>query len=828
MLFKGTPSFPDIPQALRERGARFNGTTWLDRTHYYETLPSSDENLEFAIKLESERMTKTEIEDDVLRTELDVVRNELLRGENNPSRVLFQRVQAAAFARHGYGHPTIGLMDDLNVMTPDDLRGFFRKHYVAERTVLVIAGDFEVERAKELVATHFRALPSGDPGDRAAAELESQLREPPQDGERSFNLYRVTEVNELVAAYHIPAGGHVDFPLIQIVIHLLGLRPTGLLYRNLIDTSLAARVSCVSLSLHDPGLVLASVDVAQEEHCEEAEQRLLATVEQELIDSIDEAQVDRARNEILKRRALEIADTSQLAIALTEPIAVGDWRYYFLQQERLTSATVDDVKRVCREYLVPQNRTLGRLIAGKRDIQTEIPDRDSNDLVAQIKTDVAAPVEGEPFDPSPRSMEASLQHGTIGPQFRFARLQRATRAAQVTFLAHVRIGDQDSLQGQNAATNVLSEWLPRGTQNRDHVAVQDALREQKAWVQSEGFRGGCSFDGQVSRESLPAYLDLVREMIREPRLEDHEFDVLRSAALSSYDQQRTQPASIAANELRRRLAVHPSDDVRYVATIDEKRQAMESLTPDDCRALYESCFCGQMGELVLIGPDLEQIDASQFGWLENWNAATEPERIVEAAQINEGDHVEIHIADKSNIGFSAGMNLALRDDHEDYPALVLANYVFGGATLVSRLSSEVRGKRGLSYSIYSGLNAHPIDLRGRFTIAATTNPENRAELAETVIAQLDQWVNDGLSTDEVEQGKASLLASRFVARAKDRNVASMVATQEFAGRTLGFLAKMDERIEGLGTEEINEAVRRWIEPQRMIYVQAGDLKSAGK
>jgi zinc protease len=250
---------------------------------------------------------------------------------------------------------------------------------------------------------------------------------------------------------------------------------------------------------------------------------------------------------------------------------------------------------------------------------------------------------------------------------------------------------------------------------------------------------------------------------------------------------------------------------------------MADLTPDDCRALYDSSFGGELGEFVLIGPDLEGVDGARLDWIQDWPAASPPERIVEVAQLNDGDAVEIQIADKTNIGYSAGMNLALRDDHQDYPALVLANYLFGGATLVSRLSTEVRGKRGLSYSIYSSLNAHPIDQRGRFSIAATTNPENRAELLEAVTEQLRLWVEDGLTKDEVEQGKASLLASRFVARAKDRNVASLIATQEFAGRTLEFLAELDEQIESLTAESVNEAVRRWVDPQRMIHVQAGDL-----
>ena len=90
MLFKGTPEHPDVPKSLQDRGARFNGTTWVDRTNYYETLPASDDNLRFALELESDRLLNSFIKGEDLESEMTVVRNEFERGENSPSRVLMQ------------------------------------------------------------------------------------------------------------------------------------------------------------------------------------------------------------------------------------------------------------------------------------------------------------------------------------------------------------------------------------------------------------------------------------------------------------------------------------------------------------------------------------------------------------------------------------------------------------------------------------------------------------------------------------------------------------------------------------------------------------------
>src|SRR3954464_6699755 len=129
MLFKGTPTHPQIPKALTERGAEFNGTTWLDRTNYYETLPASDENLEFALRMEADRMVNSNIKKEDLNSEMTVVRNEFERGENTPSLILSQRIMAVAYEWHNYGKSTIGNRADIERVPIEKLRGFYKKYY---------------------------------------------------------------------------------------------------------------------------------------------------------------------------------------------------------------------------------------------------------------------------------------------------------------------------------------------------------------------------------------------------------------------------------------------------------------------------------------------------------------------------------------------------------------------------------------------------------------------------------------------------------------------------------------------------------------------------
>src|SRR5215475_131848 len=139
MVFKGTPMHSNIPQALQDRGARFNGTTTPDRTNYFETVPASDENLEFCIRLEADRLVHSPIRQEDLDSEFTVVRNEFERSENAPIGVLAKRIAAAAYEWHNYGKSTLGNRNDIERMPVAHLRAFYKQYYQPGNVVLIVA-----------------------------------------------------------------------------------------------------------------------------------------------------------------------------------------------------------------------------------------------------------------------------------------------------------------------------------------------------------------------------------------------------------------------------------------------------------------------------------------------------------------------------------------------------------------------------------------------------------------------------------------------------------------------------------------------------------------
>ena len=157
LVFKGTPSLPGktIVEEFARRGMRFNGTTFYDRTNYYETFAASDENLDWALKMEADRMVNSFIARSDLDSEMTVVRNEMESGENNPGRVLWQNMTAAAYQWHNYGKSTIGARTDVENVKIENLQGFYRTYYQPDNATLIVTGKFDAAKTLERIEQYF-------------------------------------------------------------------------------------------------------------------------------------------------------------------------------------------------------------------------------------------------------------------------------------------------------------------------------------------------------------------------------------------------------------------------------------------------------------------------------------------------------------------------------------------------------------------------------------------------------------------------------------------------------------------------------------------------
>ncbi|REK12908.1 MAG: insulinase family protein [Planctomycetota bacterium] len=823
MVFKGTPTHPHIPKALQERGARFNGTTWVDRTNYYETLPASEDNLNFALELEADRLVNSFIRQEDLFSEMTVVRNEFEAGENSPSNLLSQRIMSAAFDWHNYGKDTIGNRSDIERVPIKNLQAFYKKYYQPDNCMLVIAGKFDEKTAMQLVEKHFGSIPKPE------RELpKTYTEEPPQDGERSVTLRRVGDVGIVAAAYHVPSGAHEDMAALDVLANVMGSAPSGRLYEALVKSKQATAVGSSASNWHDPGVFQVEAEVRKGDSLDEVKDILLDVVESSGDSTFSEEEVERAKQKLLKQRELAATDTSRIAVQLSDWGAQGDWRLYLLHRDRLEKVTPEMVQDVAKRYLRRENRTLGIFIPSEKSEKAEVPPRP--DLAAlfdgyQGREEVAL---GEAFDPTPKNIDERSQNVTLSGGIKGILLPKKSRGEAVYLRLVLRYGDLESLKGRVTAAEMLPAMLVRGTKHLTRQQLQDELDKNGATLSASGSAGTAVFTIQAKRDKLPAVIDLLKQVLREPTLPEEEFEILRRAQLSSLEEQLTNPAVLAITRVRRQVSPYPKDDVRYVPTVEEEIERFKNVTRDDVQKLYDEFLGAQAGELAIVGDfDADECLKGLQAALADWTSDKPYGRIPsEYFPDVPGATERILTPDKANAVYMAGEAFPLKETDPQYAAMVVGNYVFGGGALSSRLGDRVRQKEGLSYGIGSYLSSDAIDARASLTISAICNPQAMDKVSTAIREELDRLLADGVTPSELAQAKQGYLQQQQVSRTSDATLAAILTENLEADRTMAFYGDLEKRISSLSPEQVLKALRTYVDPNKLVIVDAGDFAKA--
>jgi zinc protease len=819
MVFKGCPKFPNVPRALRDHGANFNGTTWVDRTNYFETMPATDENLEFGIELESDRLTRSFLKRDDLLSEFTVVRNEFEAGENSPMRVLLQRMTATAYEWHNYGKSTIGNKADIERVPIENLEAFYKKYYRPDNALLVVAGKFTEAKALELIAKHFGPLKKpADPLPKTYTE------EPPQDGERHVTLRRVGTVGMIGAVYHIPAAAHGEFPACLVLEGVLSNPPSGRLYKALVETKKASSVYGMTFAWHDPGLLVVGAET-EPAKTEEARETMIRVLEGLAETPVTEEEVDRIKRQFKTGREQLVANSQRLAIELSEWAGAGDWRLFFLHRDRMEKVTAADVNKAAAKYLVRSNRTVGVYVPTQAPERAAVPP--SPDVAALVKgyKGREAVAAGEAFDPTPENIEARVVRGTVGEGVKTAVLEKKTRGNTVNLALTLRFGNADALKGKVEAAELLGAMLMRGTKTKTRQQIRDELDKLGAQVSAVSGTGVLSVRIQAKRGTLPEVLAIVGDVLRNPAFPGAEFDTLKRERVDRLEKGRTEPQALAMAALQRKLDPHKPDDVRYTPTVAESVERMKAVELKDVRDVYETMLGSGAGELGIAGDldgpaALKQLD----GFLRGWTAKVPYKRIESKTTPTVGGLEVILTPDKANAVYLAGLAMPVNDSDPDYAALLIGNYALGGAPLSSRLSNRVRGKDGLSYGVMSMVQADPIDKQGAFLTFAIANPLNMKKVDAAIAEEIKEFIEKGASADELEGAKNGYLQSRRVARSSDATLAAQLAGALHAGRTYAYEAELDKRISAIQPGDVKKAFEKHVSPKNLAVIQAGDFK----
>jgi zinc protease len=819
LVFKGSKKYPDGWAQFSRRGMRFNGSTWFDRTNYFASFSHNEDNLKWYLGWQADAMVNAFIAKKDLDSEMTVVRNEMEIGENNPSRILFEKTLATMYQWHNYGKSTIGARTDVEGVDIERLRAFYRRHYQPDNATLVVSGKFDVNRTLAMITEAFGPVP------KPKRELPRLYTlDPVQDGERSITLRRVGGVPLLFSAYHVPPGAHPDTASVELMAALMTDAPAGRLHKALVETKKAAAVFAFSVPLHDPGFAIFGAQLAANQDPESARAALLQTLEGVAANPFTAQEVDRARAKWLNDWEQRFTDPEKVGIALSEFVALGDWRLYFLLRDRVKAATTEQVNRGAMTHLLQANRTFAQYVPTPKPERAPAPV--SVDLAAQLKD--YKPVEKlasvESFEATPANIEARTRRLAIEPGLKVALLPKPTRGDAAVAQLVLRTGNLEALKGRHDSATMLARLFDKGTQKRSRQELQDRLTALKAELSVSGSATALNVTVKTTREHLPAVVELIGEMLRTPAIDAASLEEVRAQALSGLQAQRDEPAAIVSNTLSRHGNPYAADDPRYAPTFAEIEQRLRAMTLEQVRDFHARFHGASNAQFSAVGSfDESAVRAAAQRAFGSWASATAVQRVPTPLVALPPARLVTRTPDKQNAVMGMRLPLAVKELDADHVPLLLANFIVGGSPS-SRLWVRVREKEGLSYGLGTQISFNPHEASSMFTGQAAFAPSNRARVEAAIREELERSLKDGFTEAEVTQAKQGLLSFRRLSRAQDDSLAGSLVSNEWLGRNFQSAQALDEAIAKVTSQQAFEAWRRHIDLSRLVWVLAGDFK----
>lgn len=822
MLFRGTPSMPDALGEFSRRGLQANGTTSADRTNYYASFAADPDTLDWYVRWQADVMVNATISREDLDSEMTVVRNEMERGENSPFRILMQKMQAAAFQWHNYGKSTIGARSDVENVDIEQLRAFYRDYYQPDNATLIVSGRFDVEPTLQLIADAFTPLHRPD------RSLPPEYTvEPVQDGERKVMLRRQGGSPLIAALYRIPAAGDPDFIPLDLGVSILGDTPSGRLYHALVRNELSTSVFGFAAAMEQPGYALFGAQLEPGMDQDKAMETLTTALENIKDNPFEHTDLERIRNKWLTGWSRTFADPIHLASALSESVAEGDWRLFFWHRDQVENAELADVQRVIDAYLVSGNRTSGLYIPTEDPVRA--PEAPEIDLATMLSG-----YEGNPdseataaFDPSPDHIDdsterdvLSLDNGTV----ELALLPKPTRGDRVEARLRINFGDAELLKGYRTESSATAAMLTRGTTSMTRQEIQDRFDALRATVGFSGGPGYVSANLSTVSEHLPELIGVVLHLIRDADFPDAELAEFKRQNNTAITNAMAEPDALAARALARHGNPWPSDDVRYVPTFEESLDDIAALKPEALREFHKQFYGAGNTLLSAVGSfDADAVKAAIQNGLQGWKPAPAYTRIPDPYHPVTPETFEIKTPGKANAFYISALPLEIQDTDPEFPALYLANYLLGSSE-TSRLWTRVRTQEGLSYNVRSNLDLSSYEPSGSWSIYAIFAPEDKEKLERVIDEELQRALEQGFTTQEVEQGVYALLNYRRLARTRDGVLAGTWLHYLQTDRTFAWSQSIDDALQKLTADDVNTTLRKAFDPNTLSTAIAADFK----
>ncbi len=840
--FKGTPTFnkksgTDITKLLSAHGAQMNATTWNDRTNYYETIPS--DKIELALHIEADRMRNSLLLEEDKAAEMTVVRNEFERGENNPNSILNKEIWATAYMAHPYHHSTIGWRSDIENMPIEILREFYNTYYWPDNATLTIIGDFQKDNLFTLVDKYFGKIT------KAPHQIpQPYTTEPNQLGPRYVTIKKPGQLAMISKAYKIPGRMHADLPALQVLSEIVGSGESSVISKTFVNTGLSNYGYASATDFQEVGLFSVALGFSPDKDIEKLNKQLGEMIENVKIDGVSQEDVNRVVSKLNTQTILYRDGSASIAGALTEAIAGGDWTDYIKRSERLKQVTANDVKRVANTYLLENQSTTGYFIpekaGGTKIIDTKasnlIPIENSKYYFRNPKnTDLIG--ENNSTITGKNLSKITSSYKIIKPLINEEKYTRnkivgidvvtAKTAAKgfVTAMASFPISNFFT-KGKNEMIPTLTvNMLSKGTVNFNKFEFSQKLEKLGSNIRISSNKNNVTIRFKCLTKDLEILISLMAEELRRPLFKNEEFELLKQQTIDGMKRGLTDPRTQGSIALSQ--AIYPKNHPNYTSDIEYTIEKIKEISLQDLKEFHNDYFGTAGMHLVVVGDiSINALESPLKKHLSDWSGGITSKATFTEPSATKAVIKVVTIPQKPSAELFIGTYTGIERNDKDYLPLYIGTSVLGGG-FSGRLMQTVRDNEGLTYSIYS---RHEGDNNagGYWNVNASFNPDLFGRGLKSTMFQIETWIKDGISNEELSFIKNNITGSFKVGMATTSGLASTLLSFLERGLAPSYLGKFSKDVEAITVEQVNQAIKKYVDLDKMVIIKSGSLDKNGE
>ncbi|BAY25836.1 peptidase M16 domain-containing protein [Calothrix sp. NIES-2100] len=818
MMFKGTQTRPiQFGRLFSALGSDSNAFTSYDQTAYYGTAERN--KLKALLILEADRMQNSLIGTEQLASEKRVVISELQGYENSPEYRLNRAVMRAAFPDHGYGLPVGGTKADVEKFTVEQVQQYYQKYYSPDNAVLVIVGDFQTAPTLEAVKEIFGKLPNTQPStvNRQPSTVNRQ-----QLSASPIVLQEAGAGELLQVVYPLPDVNHPDVPALDVMDYILTEGRTSRLDQVLVESGLASEISASVVSLREFGWYELLVTAASDQNLTKIDSVLNQAIANLVKSGVTAAEVNRAKTQLEAAVILANRDLTNQAMQLgNDETTAGDYRYTERYLAAIRKVTPADVVAVVKKYLKPEARIVGLFEPSQKQTKAG-----TNKAHSAQNTENFAP--GSPVAPTevlkylPAVDEAiDIGKRELPQQLKFANGLRLLLLPDrsiptVTLSGHINAGMEFDPEDKAGLASLVADNLTNGTKTKDFLTIAQALEERGANLEFRAYREGVHIEGDSLAADLPVLLQTLADVVKNSTFPAKELELERQQALTNLKLDLDDPDEVAIRTFVQ--SIYPR---KHPLHSFPTKESLKQIKRKDVIAFKEKYYRPDNTVIALVGDfepaKVRSLIEKEFG---DWKISGQPPKL-EYPQVSMPEkvvRVNSILPGKAQAITYMGYTGINRKDPRFYAALVL-NQILGGDTLSSRLGAEVRDRQGLTYGIYSyfqvGKNA------GTFWIELQTSPEDTNKAIASTQKLLKQIHQQGAIASEVDAAKQTLVSNYNVSLVNPEELSKTILMNQVYGLDEVELHSFSEKIQQVSLDQVNQAARELLHPDKIVVVTAG-------